>query len=247
MKLILQYNLSRRVRIQCLTLFAILLCLPNCFRAQVADSTNQINSKKVGPLKNPTIIHNPIPHKHSTVQLNPGEISNINLSDSTKNNIQQPKLSNKNTLKIHNPNTALILSAIIPGAGQVYNRQAWKIPIVYAGLGGVGYFIYSNYNDMQLYKKEYLYRVNHDNGFQNPDLIDYPTTNIYNLYESYNKNFQLFCLVEVAVYGLNLLDAYVFGHLFDFERENNMYLTLNPMLIPNNFNYSPGLCLQLKF
>ena len=39
----------------------------------------------------------------------------------------------------HNPTKALLLS-IIPGGGQIYNGQAWKIPIFYAALGTVGYF-----------------------------------------------------------------------------------------------------------
>ena len=55
-------------------------------------------------------------------------------------------------VKEHSAKKALILSAVLPGAGQVYNRQAWKIPIIYAAIGGVGYYTYSNYTQMKLYK-----------------------------------------------------------------------------------------------
>jgi hypothetical protein len=42
------------------------------------------------------------------------------------------------------PRTASIMSAILPGLGQVYNRKYWKVPIIYAGLGGLGYLFYVN-------------------------------------------------------------------------------------------------------
>ena len=130
----------------------------------------------------------------------------------------------------HNPNKALLLSALLPGAGQVYNHQAWKIPIIYAGMGGVGYLIHTNYTKMAMFKKEYIYRVNNNDTPQLDKYATYPTANIYNLYQSYNKDFQLYIIVEVAVYGLNLLDAYVFGHLFDFEINDDLSLQLYPAL-----------------
>lgn len=132
--------------------------------------------------------------------------------------------------KPHSPNKAMVLSAILPGAGQVYNRQAWKIPIIYSGLGGVGYLIYNNYQKMSFFKEEYLYRVNNNDTPLDASYTSYPTTNIYNLYESYSKNFQLYIFVEAAIYGLNLLDAYVFGHLFDFEINDDLSLQMYPSL-----------------
>ena len=131
-------------------------------------------------------------------------------------------------VKEHSANRALILSAILPGAGQVYNRQAWKIPIIYAALGGMVYYSYYNYTQMRSYKDEYLYRVNHFDNPSDADMANIPTSNIYNLYETYNKSFQLSIIITVAVYGLNLLDAYVFGHLFDFQINDDLSLHVAP-------------------
>lgn len=131
--------------------------------------------------------------------------------------------------KEHSANRALILSAVLPGAGQVYNHQAWKVPIVYAALGGMAYYSYYNYKQMRSYKDEYLYRVNHFDSPSDPDLATTPTSNIYNLYETYNKSFQLSIIISVAVYGLNLLDAYVFGHLFDFQISDDLSLNVAPV------------------
>lgn len=173
-------------------------------------------------------------------------------------NVSEQKLTEATPASIigkpHSPNKALVLSAILPGAGQVYNHQAWKIPIVYTGLGGVGYLIYNNYQKMTFFKEEYLYRVNHDDTPLDASYTSYPTTNIYNLYESYSKNFQLYIFVEAAIYGLNLLDAYVFGHLFDFEINDDLSLQMYPSLqyqpsavyLGGN-SLAPTLSLSLRF
>lgn len=156
----------------------------------------------------------------------------------------------------HNPNKALLLSAVLPGAGQVYNRQAWKVPIVYAALGGGAYFIYFNHKQMKTYKDEYLYRVGHDGAVNSADLANTPTSNVYNLYENYNKTFQLSIIVTAALYGLNLLDAYVFGHLFDFQITDDLTLNVIPELIPcfvsgsalkTNIVFFPTASIRLRF
>ena len=148
-------------------------------------------------------------------------------------------------VKEHSAKKALILSAVLPGAGQVYNRQAWKIPIIYAAIGGVGYYTYSNYTQMKLYKEEYLYRVNNDGATLHPndaDISNAPTSNIYNMYETYNKTFQLSVIIAAAVYGINLLDAYVFGHLFDFQISDDLSLNVMPGLNPyTSWNPTSGL------
>ncbi len=160
------------------------------------------------------------------------------------------------TAKDHSPNKALILSAVLPGAGQAYNHQAWKIPIVYAALGGMGYYTLYNYREMKSYKDEYLYRVNHDDTPLEADYAAFPTSNIYNLYETYNKSFQLSVIITVAVYGLNLIDAYVFGHLFDFQITDDLTLNVSPELLPsgggklwgnNGFSFVPAASIRLTF
>ena len=162
-------------------------------------------------------------------------------------------------VKPHSAKKALILSAVLPGAGQVYNGQAWKIPIIYAAIGGIGYYTYSNYVQMKYYKDEYLYRVNHDGASLHPDdaeLATTPTTNVYNLYETYDKTFQLSVIISVAVYGLNLLDAYVFGHLYDFQITDDLTLNVAPQLLPCTpafgtqamaFGFVPAASVRLKF
>lgn len=162
----------------------------------------------------------------------------------------------QNSVKEHNPTKALVLSAVLPGAGQVYNRQAWKIPIIYAAIGGVAYYTYFNYTQMKLYKDEYLYRVSHDDAALDADLAGKPTSNVYSLYQAYDKTFQLSVIISVAVYGINILDAYVFGHLFDFQINDDLSLNVAPMLKPTMqpnamgmgvYSFVPAAVFTLRF
>lgn len=148
----------------------------------------------------------------------------------------------------HNPTKAVLLS-IVPGLGQIYNGQAWKIPIIYGALGGVGYFAYDYYTKMHNFKTEYLHRVNGGEP-QLEGYTSYPNSSIYNLYQSNNKNFQLFVIITAAVYGLNLIDAYVFGHLYDFQVSDDLSLNLSPSLAPDYstpMGFAPAIQLSFRF
>lgn len=174
-------------------------------------------------------------------------------SEQSESKVQKPATE----VSEHSPTRALILSALLPGAGQVYNRQAWKIPIIYAALGGISYYTYTNFSQMKYYRDEYLFRVAHDGQTQypdNPDMAATPTSNIYNMYEAYNQTFQLSVILTVAVYGINLLDAYVFGHLFDFQINDDISLNMSPSFMPNSGTYVfgqspllPAASLTLRF
>lgn len=98
----------------------------------------------------------------------------------------------------------------------------------------MGYFIHTNYTNMRTFKDEYLYRVNNGTP-QLEGYTYYPNSSIYNMYQSYNKNFQLMIIVTAAIYGLNLIDAYVFGHLYDFQINDDLSLHLSPTQITLTF------------
>lgn len=151
----------------------------------------------------------------------------------------------------HSPTKALWMSAVLPGLGQVYNRQAWKIPIIYAGAAAVTYFAVTNYQGRERFKKEY---INRQNG-NTDDLLEryqnYPDANIYSLYQSYNRNFQLSLIIGGVVYALNIIDAYVYAHLFDFEITDDVSMSIRPNVeyfsMPGFSTPATGLTLQVRF
>ena len=74
----------------------------------------------------------------------------------TKTEKKSKKVKEK---KPHSPVKATIMSACLPGLGQIYNRKWWKVPIVYAGLGGIGYLSYRNYSEYRSYLHAYEFKT----------------------------------------------------------------------------------------
>ena len=140
--------------------------------------------------------------------------------------------------KPHSPKTATIMSACLPGLGQIYNGKWWKVPIVYAGLGGLGYMVYSNYSEYRSYLHAYEFKTGdlpegatlseHETDLANR----YAASQLQTYKESYRRNFELFTIITVAWYGLNILDACVDGHLYSYDISDDLSLSVDPYLRP---------------
>jgi hypothetical protein len=127
----------------------------------------------------------------------------------------------------------------------MYNatKDASNIP----AWGTEGYYAYYNYDRMVMFKDEYLYRVNNNDATNLADYASYPTSSIYSLYNSYNRNFQLMVIIAAGIYALNLVDAYVFGHLYDFRIDDDLTLAVSPGLQPTLAGWQPTVGLTLSF
>lgn len=159
------------------------------------------------------------------------------LKESSVSVVKEEKESN---ILHHSPTKATLLSTFIPGTGQIYNRQWWKTPIVYAGLGAVTYFAIRNYNGLTKFKQEYYDRVNGP-GPQLSDYISYSDASIYNLYNAYKSNFQLSIIVGCAFYALQIVDAYVYGHLFSFDMSDDLSFNWVPVWYQNTLGFAVNL------
>jgi hypothetical protein len=115
--------------------------------------------------------------------------------------------------------TAVLLSAILPGAGQFYNESYWKVPIA-TGLGVYfGYEFFSNNSQYQHYKDLYSESIT-GGGSGNQQY--------YNLREFYRKERDRFGWYFLLLYLANLVDAYVDANLSDFEISDDVSLRLVP-------------------
>ena len=130
--------------------------------------------------------------------------------------------------KPHSSKRASIYSAILPGMGQVYNRQIWKVPIIYALGATTTYIAIDNYRNSIKFKDEYFNRLNGNTSQLLSDYASYSDESILSLHEAYNKNFQLGIIVTGAVYLLNIVDAMVYGHLFDFNINEDLSARIQP-------------------
>ena len=151
-------------------------------------------------------------------------------------------------VKKHNPKIATALS-IIPGAGQIYNKKYWKLPIIYGGLGATGGLIYYFQKETSKYRKEYVARVNEDSVKFKPALAEYATENVKELRDYYRKNMEICVAACVILYALNILDACVDAHLFYYDISDNLALRITPTVNfdPIRRTAVPCLALTVKF
>ena len=164
-----------------------------------------------------------------------------------------------------NPQRAMWLALVLPGAGQIYNRKYWKLPIIYGGFMGCLYALSWNNMMYKDYSQAYL------------DIMDSdPTTESYNQFlhlgqridasneERYKEIFKsrrdryrrwrdlsFFCMI--GVYALSVIDAYVDAELSEFDISKDLSLKVEPAVINNRASQkvleasSFGIQCQLRF
>jgi hypothetical protein len=143
---------------------------------------------------------------------------------------------------------ATILSAIVPGAGQVYNRKAWKVPIIYAGFAGLGYMLRQNQKNYTTYENALLSRFDNDPSTTDAYTDIYTDDNLRTLSDFYRRNRDLCFMGITLVYVLNIIDAHVDAHLFSFTTDDNLAIHLNPELRSNGLQQiTPSLTLSMQF
>ena len=128
---------------------------------------------------------------------------------------------------VPNPKSVMYKSMVVPGWGQVVNKQAWKVPIIYGLIAGVTTYTFYAHNRYNGYKAAYYnsFAVNTDLKFgPTPDFVlpGQPPE----LYRTNRNNFRnrrdMAIIGIVLAYGLNVVDAYIFAQLRDFDVSDNL-------------------------
>ena len=147
------------------------------------------------------------------------------------------------TARVHSVRKATILSTILPGAGQVYNRKYWKVPLVYAALGATVYYINYNNKNYKQYNDALIKR--YDNDSTNELFTEISNDNLRILSDGYRRNRDLSFAAATIVYVLNIIDAHVDAHLYTFNVSDDLTLKVEPTFVPSFANRPPHS--ELKF
>lgn len=141
---------------------------------------------------------------------------------------------------------AALLSAIIPGAGQAYNKQYWKMPIVYAALGGLGYWGYTNNKNYKYFSKNL--KAIYDDDPSTINVSGYSSDQLVTEKKDYKKYRDLAIIFGALAYTLNIIDANVAAHLKTFDVSDDVSLQLKPYTaFDYNNNLQTGLSIRLNF
>ena len=129
------------------------------------------------------------------------------------------------------PKKAALFSAMLPGGGQFYNRQWWKVPVIYAGVATSFYFLIDNTNQYRKYRTAYLASLN-PLGSDEPLLKRYNQQQLKTLQDAYRQNLDLTTLFTAVGYTIQVLDALVFAHLKNFDVSQDLSLRMKPVVMP---------------
>ena len=135
-----------------------------------------------------------------------------------------------------------MLSAAYPGFGQMYNKKYWKVPLIYAGLLTSLYYINDNNSRYNQYKDAYIIRTDNNPSTVDDFVGEYSSGDLLILKDFYRRNREISILCFVGTYILNIVDASVDAHLFDYDISEDISLQMTPTSTAN-FN---GLSLTLN-
>ena len=164
-----------------------------------------------------------------------------------------------------NSKRAMWLALVLPGAGQIYNRKYWKLPIIYGGFVGCAYAMRWNNMMYHDYSQAYLDIMDDD-----------PLTQSYNQFlhlgsqvtsdnlaqwqsifqkrkDRYRRWRDLSFFVMVGVYAFSVIDAYVDASLSEFDISPDLSMRVSPTILNNSMERNPfkssaiGLQCSLSF
>ncbi len=142
-----------------------------------------------------------------------------------------------------NPKKAGLYSALLPGTGQIYNRQYWKAPVIYAAFGAAGYIIASNYKQYNRYRSAYILEIDKNPNTINPEL--YGEVELKQLRDQYKQWLDMTVLLTSLAYMVQVMDAVVFAHLKNFDVSPDISMRMQPVAMPSG-GLGFGLAFHLK-
>jgi hypothetical protein len=117
------------------------------------------------------------------------------------------------------PGKAAFYSLVFPGAGQFYNKDYWKVPIVW---GAEGFMVYNIFNNTKLYKEfrdAYVLMLSDEISEYRGLTMD---SDVRLVRDSYRKDMELSWVVFSIFHLLNVFEAFIDRHLMNFDVNENL-------------------------
>lgn len=156
-------------------------------------------------------------------------LSQLTRSDSIFLKSTKEELQVIKSVSTLDPKKAAIFSAVLPGMGQAYNNQYWKIPIIYGGGIIFGHYIHYNNTIYNEFRNALIADADNDPTTENPYSF-YNRTALTRNRDAFRRNRDMLMLITAAFYFLNIVDAHVSAHLHEFEVNENLSLKVSPTI-----------------
>jgi Family of unknown function (DUF5683) len=144
-----------------------------------------------------------------------------------------------------NPRLATKRSAMIPGWGQVYIKQAWFVPVIYGGFAITGYYVANWNKKYKAFRTEYFRVSNYNANKANTTPLTegkvtinglsttYSIANLKAGTNFYRKNRDGTMLIFPVIWAANILQVNVWAHLKTFDLSDDITMKIEPSIEPN--------------
>lgn len=154
------------------------------------------------------------------------------------------------TVQQNHIQAATLLSAICPGAGQIYNKSYWKMPLLLGGFATFAYVI--DWNNRGYVRYSNAINLELDNDPETTSGLNMTVEQMKNYKKLYRRNRDLSIILTAAFYLLNVMDAHVDASMKDFDVSDELAWRLQPAMdsmytTTLGQTYAVGLNLSYKF
>jgi hypothetical protein len=125
----------------------------------------------------------------------------------------------------YNPDKASLYAAVLPGLGQIYNKKYWKLPLVYGGIGAIGYGINYYQGLYKDYKEELFYIL--ETG-EPRSLENHTEAQLRPAIDQARRERDFMIILMGGMYILQIIDAHVDAHLKEFDVNPNLQVKIRP-------------------
>ncbi len=164
--------------------------------------------------------------------------------DSAKNSTNELLLEGEG-IKSKDPTRAALLSAVLPGLGQVYNKKYWKLPIVYGGAYALGFGInwnHDNYNDV----RNAVFAIESGNVDPDNPLHNAPISVLERERDNFRRDRDFLIIGSILAYFIVIADSFVDAHLKSWPVGKEQSLKISPSLEPVMGSVSSGIALIIN-
>lgn len=157
---------------------------------------------------------------------------------------QETNLSGDSTFyKKHNPKTATLYSALLPGLGQAYNRKYWKIPLVYGAGGAMVYYL--RYNQVRYTQFRDAYNAGNTQSVYHIEGYTVTYNQLLKGREAFRRYRDISIAGILAIYFLNIVDAMVDAYFVEFDVSDDLTLQIKPAIV-DNFDLTASLGIKFS-
>lgn len=150
------------------------------------------------------------------------------------------------------PARSTVYSLLLPGLGQIYNGEFWKVPLYLGIMAGAVHFTIDNNLQYNRWRDYYNLATSTDPTVEKPPQSAENAKYFRDLYRRYRD----YSILAIAlVYLIQVIDANVFAYMQDFEVNDDISMHIEPAVQPMQFattagpaqGMSVGMSVGLKF